>query len=135
MFEVSTPQIYLDIDRTKAQLLGINIPDVFNALQTYLGSAYVNDFNILGRTFRVVAQSDADHRLNADDVLRIRVRNSSGQTVPVGAFTTVSDKSGPFRVPRYNLYPAAELDGAAAPGYSQGQAIATMEQTRQRSAA
>jgi hydrophobe/amphiphile efflux-1 (HAE1) family protein len=128
LFEVSTPQIYLDIDRTKAQLLGINIPDVFNALQTYLGSAYVNDFNILGRTFRVVAQSDADHRLNADDVLRIRVRNSSGQTVPVGAFTTVSDKSGPFRVPRYNLYPAAELDGAATPGYSQGQAIATMEQ-------
>jgi multidrug efflux pump subunit AcrB len=128
LFEVSTPQIYLDIDRTKAQLLGINIPDVFNALQTYLGSAYVNDFNILGRTFRVVAQSDAEHRLNADDVLRIRVRNSSGQTVPVGAFTTVSDKSGPFRVPRYNLYPAAELDGAAAPGYSQGQAIATMEQ-------
>jgi hydrophobe/amphiphile efflux-1 (HAE1) family protein len=128
LFEVSTPQIYLDIDRTKAQLLGINIPDVFNALQTYLGSAYVNDFNILGRTFRVIAQSDADHRLNADDVLRIRVRNSSGQTVPIGAFTTVTDKSGPFRVPRYNLYPAAELDGAAAPGYSQGQAIATMEQ-------
>src|SRR5438309_2311751 len=68
LFEVSTPQIYLDIDRTKAQLLGINIPDVFNALQTYLGSAYVNDFNILGRTFRVIAQSDAEHRLNADDV-------------------------------------------------------------------
>jgi hydrophobe/amphiphile efflux-1 (HAE1) family protein len=128
LFEVSTPQIYLDIDRTKAQLLGINIPDVFNALQTYLGSAYVNDFNILGRTFRVIAQADSDHRLDPQDVLRIRVRNSSGQTVPVGAFTTVSDRSGPFRVPRYNLYPAAELDGAAAPGYSQGQAIATMEQ-------
>ena len=103
-------------------------PDVFNALQTYLGSSYVNDFNILGRTFRVVAQADGDHRLDPKDVLKIRVRNSSGQTVPVGAFTTISDKSGPFRVPRYNLYPAAELDGAAAPGYSQGQAIATMEQ-------
>ena len=128
LFEVSTPQIYLDIDRTKAQLLGINIPDVFNALQTYLGSAYVNDFNILGRTFRVIAQADGDHRLDPQDVLKIRVRNSSGQTVPVGAFTTVSDRSGPFRVPRYNLYPAAELDGAAAAGYSQGQAIATMEQ-------
>jgi hydrophobe/amphiphile efflux-1 (HAE1) family protein len=128
LFEVSTPQVYLDIDRVKAQLLGINIPDVFNALQTYLGSAYVNDFNILGRTFRVIAQADGDNRLDREDILKIRVRNSSGQTVPVGAFTTVSDRSGPFRVPRYNLYPAAELDGAAAPGYSQGQAIATMEQ-------
>src|SRR6202007_1860717 len=88
LFETTTPQLYLDIDRTKAQLLGINVPDVFNALQTYLGSSYVNDFNILGRTFRVIAQADAEHRLNADDVLKIRVRNSSGQTVPVGAFTT-----------------------------------------------
>jgi multidrug efflux pump subunit AcrB len=128
LFEVSTPQIYLDIDRTEAQLLGINIPDVFSALQTYLGSSYVNDFNILGRTFRVVAQARGDDRIDRQDVLKIRVRNSHGQTVPIGAFTTVTDKSGPFRVPRYNLYPAAELDGAAAPGYSQGQAIAIMEQ-------
>ena len=128
LFEVSTPQIYLDIDRTKAQLLGINIPDVFGALQTYLGSSYVNDFNLLGRTFRVIAQADSSNRLDPNDVLQIRVRNSAGQTVPIGAFTTVSDRSGPFRVPRYNLYPAAEVDGAAAPGYSQGQAIAIMEQ-------
>jgi hydrophobe/amphiphile efflux-1 (HAE1) family protein len=128
LFEVSTPQIYLDIDRTKAQLLGITIPDVFSALQTYLGSSYVNDFNLLGRTFRVIAQADSEHRLDPVDVLQIRVRNATGQTVPIGAFTTVSDRSGPFRVPRYNLYPAAEVDGAAAPGYSQGQAIAIMEQ-------
>jgi hydrophobe/amphiphile efflux-1 (HAE1) family protein len=128
LFEVSTPQIYLDIDRTEARLLGINIPDVFAALQTYLGSTYVNDFNILGRTFRVVAQAKGKDRLDPNDVLKIRVRNSSGETVPIGAFTTVTDKSGPFRVPRYNLYPAAELDGAAAPGYSQGQAIQIMEQ-------
>jgi hydrophobe/amphiphile efflux-1 (HAE1) family protein len=128
LFEVSTPQIYLDIDRTKAQLLGINIPDVFGALQTYLGSSYVNDFNLLGRTFRVIAQAESSNRLDPNDVLQIRVRNSAGQTVPIGAFTTVSDRSGPFRVPRYNLYPAAEVDGAAAPGYSQGQAIAIMEQ-------
>jgi multidrug efflux pump subunit AcrB len=100
---------------------------VFNALQTYLGSSYVNDFNLLGRTFRVTAQADSPYRLDAKDVLKIRVRNSSGDTVPIGAFTTASDRSGPFRVPRYNLYPAAELDGAAAPGYSQGQAIAIME--------
>jgi hydrophobe/amphiphile efflux-1 (HAE1) family protein len=127
LFETSTPQLYLDIDRTKAQLLGINVPDVFNALQTYLGSSYVNDFNILGRTFRVMAQADSPYRLDSADVLRIRVRNSSGDTVPLGSFTTVRDISGPYRVPRYNLYPAAELDGAAAPGYSQGEAIQLME--------
>src|SRR5262249_38220661 len=115
LFETSTPQLYLDIDRTKAQLLGINVPDVFNALQTYLGSSYVNDFNILGRTYRVMAQAASPYRLDSADVLRIRVRNSSGDTVPLGSFTTVRDISGPYRVPRYNLYPAAELDGAASP--------------------
>jgi multidrug efflux pump len=127
LFETSTPQLYLDIDRTKAQLLGINVPDVFNALQTYLGSAYVNDFNLLGRTFRVMAQADGPYRLDTKDVLRIRVRNASGDTVPLGSFTTVRDISGPYRVPRYNLYPAAELDGAAATGFSQGEAIQKME--------
>jgi hydrophobe/amphiphile efflux-1 (HAE1) family protein len=128
LFETSTPQLYLDIDRTKAQLLGINVPDVFAALQTFLGSSYVNDFNLFGRTYRVMAQADSPYRLSSEDVLKIRVRNSSGQTVPLGAFTTVRDQSGPYRVPRYNLYPAAELDGGAAPGYSQGQAIRIMEQ-------
>ncbi|HTS42727.1 MAG TPA: multidrug efflux RND transporter permease subunit [Xanthobacteraceae bacterium] len=127
VFETSTPQLYLDIDRTKAQLLGINVPDVFAALQIYLGSAYVNDFNLFGRTFRVTAQAEADARLDTKDVLKIRVRNSNGDTVPLGSFTTVRDISGPYRVPRYNLYPTAELDGAAAPGYSQGQAIQIME--------
>jgi hydrophobe/amphiphile efflux-1 (HAE1) family protein len=127
LFETSTPQLYLDIDRTKAQLLGINVPDVFNALQTYLGSSYVNDFNLFGRTFRVVAQARADERMDTNDVLAIRVRNSNGDTVPLGSFTTVRDISGPYRVPRYNLYPSAELDGAAAPGYSQGQAMEIMQ--------
>ena len=127
MFENSTPQLYLDIDRVKAQMLGINVADVFTALQTYLGSAYVNDFNLLGRTYRVTAQADSAYRLNNKDILKIRVRNSSGDTVPLGSFTTVSDISGPSRVPRYNLYPAAELDGSAAPGFSQGQAIEMMQ--------
>ena len=127
LFETATPQLYLDIDRTKAQLLGIDTRDVFSALQIYLGSAYVNDFNLFGRTFRVTAQAKADARMDTKDVLAIRVRNSSGDTVPLGSFTTVRDISGPYRVPRYNLYPAAELDGAAAPGFSQGQAIATMQ--------
>jgi len=128
LFETATPQLYLDIDRTKAQLLGVNIFDVFGALQIYLGSAYVNDFNLFGRTFRVQAQADSRYRLEPKDVLQLRVRNSSGDTVPLGSFTTVRDISGPYRVPRYNIYPAAELDGNAAPGYSQGQAIQIMQQ-------
>ncbi len=127
LFETQTPQLYLDIDRTKAQLLGINLPDVFNALQVNIGSLYVNDFNLFGRTFRVQAQAASDYRLDARDVLNLRVRNSSGETVPLGSFTTVRDISGPYRVPRYNIYPAAELDGSAAPGYSQGQALGIME--------
>ena len=127
LFETSTPQLYLDIDRTKAQLLGINVADVFNALQVFIGSSYVNDFNLFGRTFRVVAQASSEDRIDPTDVLKIRVRNSSAETVPLASFTTVTDRSGPYRVPRYNLYPAAELDGAAAPGYSQGQAIEIME--------
>ncbi len=127
LFETQTPQLYLDIDRTEAQLLGVSIPDVFSTLQIYLGSIYVNDFNLFGRTFRVQAQAAAPYRLDPKDVLALRVRNSSGKTVPLGSFTTVHNIAGPYRVPRYNLYPAAELDGAAAPGYSQGQAIKIME--------
>ena len=129
LFENTTPQLYLDIDRIKAQLLGINIPDVFAALQIYLGSAYVNDFNLFGRTYRVVAQAQSEYRKRyRRRACKIRVRNNSGDTVPLGAFTTVRTITGPYRVPRYNLYPAAELDGTAAPGYSQGQAIKIMEQ-------
>ena len=127
LFENSTPQLYLDIDRVKAQMLGINVSDVFSTLQTYLGSAYVNDFNLLGRTYRVTAQADSAYRMTSKDVLAIHVRNANGDTVPLGSFTTVTDVSGPARVPRYNLYPAAELDGSAAPGYSQGQAIDIMQ--------
>jgi hydrophobe/amphiphile efflux-1 (HAE1) family protein len=127
LFETSTPQLYLDIDRAKAQLLGINVTDVFSALQVYLGSAYVNDFNLFGRTFRVTAQADANYRGDARDVLSLRVRNANGDTVPLGSFTTMHSISSSYRVPRYNLYRAAEIDGAAAPGYSQGQAIETME--------
>jgi hydrophobe/amphiphile efflux-1 (HAE1) family protein len=127
LFETSTPQLYLDIDRAKAEMLGINTTDVFSALQVFIGSAYVNDFNLFGRTFRVTAQADSPFREDARDVLNLRVRNNNGDTVPLGSFTTVHTTSGPYRVPRYNLYRAAEVDGIAAPGYSQGQAIETME--------
>jgi hydrophobe/amphiphile efflux-1 (HAE1) family protein len=127
LFETSTPQLYLDIDRTKAEMLNVNVSDVFAALQTFLGSTYVNDFNLLGRTFRVVAQADAPFRLDARDVLKIRVRNSNGDTVPIGSFTTVRDITAPYRVPRHNLYPAAELDASPSPGTSQGQVIEALQ--------
>jgi hydrophobe/amphiphile efflux-1 (HAE1) family protein len=127
LFESATPELYLDIDRTKAQMLGIAAPDVFAALQIFIGSIYVNDFNLFGRTFRVTAQADSPYRLEPKDVLAIRVRNASGGTVPLASFTTVRTTAGPYRVPRYNLYPAAELDGVAAPGYSQGEAMTIME--------
>ena len=126
-FETSTPQIYLDIDRSKAQLLGVNVADVFNALQVFIGSSYVNDFNLFGRTYRVMVQARDTDRQHVRDVLKLRVRNSNGDTVPLGSFTTVRDLAGPYRVPHYNLFPTAEIDGAAAPGYSQGQAIAIMD--------
>jgi hydrophobe/amphiphile efflux-1 (HAE1) family protein len=115
LFENSTPQVYL------------NVADVFSALQVYVGSAYVNDFNLLGRVFRVTAQADAPYRRDPEDILKIRVRNSSGETVPLGSFTTVRNIAGPYRVPRYNLYPSAELDATAIPGFSQGQAIESLE--------
>ncbi|MFG1294645.1 efflux RND transporter permease subunit [Xanthobacter variabilis] len=132
LFETSTPQLYLDIDREKAQLLKVNVNEVFTALQTFIGSTYVNDFNMFGRTFRVQAQADAPFRMEPKDVLAIRVRTANGDTVPLGSFTTVRDISGPYRVPRYNLYPAAELDGSPAPGYSQGQAMKIMEGLAQK---
>jgi len=87
----------------------------------------VNDFNLFGRTFRVTAQAGDEYRNDPSDVLRIRVRNATGDSVPLGSFTTVRNISGPYRVPRYNLYQSAELDGAAAPGYSQGEAMAIMQ--------
>ena len=81
----------------------LNVADVFGALQVYIGSAYVNDFNLLGRTFRVTAQADAPYRRDPGDILKIRVRNGGGETVPLGSFTTVRNIAGPYRVPRYNL--------------------------------
>ena len=126
-YNTGSPRIEADVDRDKALMLGVQPSAVFDTLGVYLGSSYVNDFNLFGRTFRVVAQAKADERMDPKDVLAIRVRNSSGDAVPLGSFTTVRDVSGPYRVPRYNLYPAAELDGAAAPGYSQGQAMEIMQ--------
>lgn len=126
-FDINTPQIFLDIDRERAERLNVPINRIFEALEVYIGSAYVNDFNYLGRTYRVTAQAEAPFRLTADDALRIRVRSDNGSMVPLGSVATIQNTAGPSRVPRYNLYPAASLLGDAAPGYSSGEALATME--------
>jgi hydrophobe/amphiphile efflux-1 (HAE1) family protein len=127
LFEPSAPRIYADIDRAKADMIGVPPSRVFEALQVYLGSAYINDFNLLGRTYRVIAQADLPFRNDVADVARLQTRSNSGAMVPIGAVATLQDKVGPFRAMRYNLYPAIDIDGDTAPGYSSGQAIAAMD--------
>jgi hydrophobe/amphiphile efflux-1 (HAE1) family protein len=127
LYNTSTPRVYADIDRAKSDMLGVPPARVFEALQVYLGSAYVNDFNLLGRTFRVTAQAEAAARDDPADIAQLKTRSNSGAMVPIGSVATFSDKTGPYRVTRYNLYPAVELDGDTAPGYSSGQSISTME--------
>ena len=127
LFNTRTPQIYADIDRVKAEMLGVTPEQVFETLEVYIGSIYVNDFNLLGRTFRVTAQADAPFRKDArgqqaEDAQR------PGAMVPLGSVATFRDISGPYRVPRYNLYPAAEVQGSTQPGTSSGTALATMEE-------
>jgi hydrophobe/amphiphile efflux-1 (HAE1) family protein len=131
-FEVNTPQIYLDIDREEAERLNVPLTSIFEALEVYLGSTFVNDFNYLGRTFRVTAQADAQYRLTQDDAMRIRVRSNSGTMVPLGSVARVRNTAGPSRVPRYNLYPSDALLGDYTPGYSSGQALDTMERLAQQ---
>ena len=108
-------------------MLGVPPERVFEALQVYLGSAYVNDFNLLGRTYRVTAQAEAAHRDDPSDIAQLKTRSNSGAMVPIGSVATFSDKTGPYRVTRYNLFPAVEVDGETAPGTSTGQAMDTME--------
>lgn len=127
LFNTGTPKIYADIDRVKAEMLGVPTDRVLNALEVYLGSAYINDFNFLGRTFRVTAQADGIYRDEQRDVAALRARSDSGEMVPIGSLATFSYITGPHRVPRYNLYPAAEVQGASPPGVSTGEAIERLE--------
>ena len=126
-FSTSTPQLKYDLDRTKAKLLGLSIPDVFNTLQIYLGSLYVNDFNLFGRTFRVTLQAEQDARASTADLGRLYVRNSSGGMVPLSTLGLLKPIVGPETVPHYNNYASALINGGPAPGYSSGQAVAAME--------
>jgi hydrophobe/amphiphile efflux-1 (HAE1) family protein len=126
-FTINTPQLDADVDRVKAKEMGIPLQNVFETMQINLGSLYVNDFNRFGRTYQVVAQADAEFRQHGEDILRLKTRNEKGDLVPLSALVTVNETYGPDRVMRYNGYTAADINGAAAPGYSSGQAEALME--------
>jgi multidrug efflux pump subunit AcrB len=126
-FRANTPQLYVDIDRTKSKTLGVPLSAVFDTLQVYLGGYYVNDFNEFGRTWQVNLQADAPFRLDPDIVRRLKVRNSKGEMIPLGTVATVRDSSGPVMVTRYNLYPAAAVSGNSLPGVSSGTVIHTMD--------
>jgi HAE1 family hydrophobic/amphiphilic exporter-1 len=126
-FNTKTPRLYADIDRERAERLGVPVDSVFRTLGTYLGSTYINDFNFLGRTYRVTAEADAPYRDNVSDVERLRTRSDSGAAVPLASVLNLRNDSGPYRVVRYNLYPAAELQGDTVKGYSSGQSLASME--------
>jgi hydrophobe/amphiphile efflux-1 (HAE1) family protein len=126
-FDTGTPRIFADVDRRKAALMGVPPERVFETMQDYLGSAFINDFNFLGRTFHVTAQADAPYRNTVADIANLRTRSDSGAMVPIGAVTTFQNRTGPYRVARYNLLPAVEVDGDTAPGYSTGHSLATMD--------
>ena len=132
LFNARTPSVYADIDRERAEKLGVIPQSVFSTMQTYLGSAYINDFNYLGRTYEVIAQADGQFRQTLGDIGRLRTRNSAGQMVPIGSVARLEETTAPYRVPHYDLYPAAELLGGAAPGVASGTALAHMEQIARR---
>ncbi|HEY0598524.1 multidrug efflux RND transporter permease subunit [Brevundimonas sp.] len=128
LYNTGSPRVSADVDRERALMMGVQPDDVFDTLGIYLGSAYINDFNFLGRTFRVTAQAEPAYRDDVADIANLKTRSASGAMVPIGSVATLRDDSGPARVVRYNLFPASELQGQAAPGVSSGQALETMEQ-------
>jgi hydrophobe/amphiphile efflux-1 (HAE1) family protein len=128
LFNAGSPSVFADIDRVKAEKVGLTPTDVFSTLQVYLGSQYVNDFNYLGRTYEVIVQGDGQYRRDAPDITRLKARNQAGEMVPIGTVAKMETRTIPYRVPRYNLYPAAEVQGVAAPGIATGTALHRMEE-------
>jgi HAE1 family hydrophobic/amphiphilic exporter-1 len=124
----NVPQLFVDVDRTKVKTLGVPLSSVFNTLQAYLGSAYVNDFNKFGRTYQVRVQADGRFRASPDDIKYLDVRNASGQMIPLGTVVDIKDTVGAQVILRYNLYPSAQINGEPAAGFSSGQALTLMEQ-------
>lgn len=121
-YKINVPQLYADLDRTKAKQLGLNVKEIFDTMQIYLGSLYINDFNRFGRTYQVIAQADAPYRNSPDDALNLKIRNIQGEMVPLGSVIEIQESYGPESAAHYNGYLAADLNGNAAPGYSSGQA-------------
>jgi hydrophobe/amphiphile efflux-1 (HAE1) family protein len=126
-YNTGSPRVTADVDRDRALMMGVQPNDVFSTMGVYLGSAYINDFNFLGRTFRVTAQAEPAARDDIADIANLRTRSASGEMVPIGSVATLSNDSGPARIVRYNLFPAAELQGQGAPGVSSGEALEIME--------
>ncbi|HAU1574665.1 TPA: efflux RND transporter permease subunit [Legionella pneumophila] len=130
-FENSTPRLHLKLDREKVERLNVPYANVVEALEVYLGSVFINEFNYLGRTFRVIAQADSEYRHTEDDILRIKVKSNNGDMVPIGSVAQIENTVAPSRMPRFNLYPAIDLQGDVSPGYSSDEALATMEKLAQ----
>ncbi len=126
-FRASTPQLYADIDRIKASKLNVPLANVFDTLQVYLGSEYVNDFNLFGRTYQVRAQAEGAFRADPDTIAQLKTRNANGRMVPLGSVLDIEWRTGPDRIVRYNMFPSAEVNGDAAPGGSLGTAMTTMQ--------
>ena len=126
-FKINVPQLFADVDRTKAKQLGVPLETIYQTLQINLGSLYVNDFNQFGRTYQVRVQADAPFRSHAEDIAQLKVRSDKGEMIPLSSLMRVKDSYGPDRVQRYNAYVAADLNGGAAPGVSSGEAQAEME--------
>ena len=127
-YQINVPQLFADVDRAKAKQMGVSLNDVFATLQVNLGSYYVNDFNRFGKTYRVIVQADAPFRESAEDIPVLKTRNRMGEMVPLGALVNVQQSFGPDRAMRYNAFPAADINGATAPGFSSGQAQAKLEE-------
>ncbi|MBU0912753.1 MAG: efflux RND transporter permease subunit [Gammaproteobacteria bacterium] len=126
-YQVNVPQLDLDVDRTKAKQQGVNLDEIFQTLQVYMGSAYVNDFNQFGRTYQVNVQADEQFRQDPEQIRQLKVRNNAGEMIPLGSFINVKHSAGPDRVMHYNGYTTAEINGGPAPGYSTGEAQAAIE--------
>ncbi|HXI50576.1 MAG TPA: multidrug efflux RND transporter permease subunit [Candidatus Saccharimonadales bacterium] len=127
-FTAGVPQLFVDVDRVKAKSMNVALSDLYDTLQIYLGSLYVNDFNRFGRTYQVTAQADANFRLRPEDIRKLKTRNGAGDMVPLGTLVDVRETTGPDKVIRYNMYPAADINGITKPGVSSGQAIALAQQ-------
>ncbi|WP_266184178.1 efflux RND transporter permease subunit [Dyella humicola] len=126
-YQVSVPQIDADVDREKAKAEGVDLADVYQTMQAYLGSLYVNDFNRFGRTYQVNVSAEPSFRHEPEDILRLKTRSATGEAIPLGSFVTIRQSVGPDRVQHYNGYPTAEINGGPAPGFSSGQAQAAIE--------